>query len=313
MMTRLAVAIVHYRAEHLLERCLQALVSSTVSSWRVCIVDNGSTDGLAWTPGIDPRFAVIRTEKNIGFAAGTNQAIRHLGAAAPYVLMLNPDVVVEPDTLEGVMKTMDRDTTLGAATCRLNLLSGGIDPACRRAEPDCLSALFKFVGLNRLFPRNRFFGRYNMTEVDSSRAHDIQSATCAFLMIRQEALDALPDGLLDERFFMYGEDLDLCRRLREVGYRIRYQPEFLATHVKGSGRIRSIPTTFHFYHSIWIYYRKWGRQRFNPLVLLPLALLTIFFAALEIFRTTIRRTLTSMGGSAARPPAGRGMDKSCGS
>ncbi|MBN1867616.1 glycosyltransferase family 2 protein [Candidatus Sumerlaeota bacterium] len=310
-MTRLAIAIVHYRSERLLRECLEALRRSSEERFRVCVVDNGSCDGLAWVEEMDARFDLVRSEESIGFAAATNRALDRLADDAPYVTTLNPDVTVEPDTLEGAMRALDSDPSIGAVTCRLVLPDGRIDPACRRGEPTLVSAFSKLTGLQRLFPQSRFFGRYNMTHVDATHAHDIQSGTCAFLMIRRGALDSIAEGRLDERFFMYGEDLDLCRRLREAGYRILYTPEVRATHVKGSGRIRAFRTTFHFYRSMWLYYRKWGRHRRNPAVLLPLAAAIALLAGLEIVRTAVRRVCRRC--FAARSTPSGGMGSSCGS
>ncbi len=94
--------------------------------------------------------------------------------------------------------------------------------------------------------------------------------------------------LFDERFFLYGEDLDLCRRVRNAGWKVFNEPAVWATHVKGSGRIRRAVTTMHFYHAMWIYYRKWGLFRSNPLVLAPLAVAILFMGLLELARTQLR-------------------------
>jgi GT2 family glycosyltransferase len=288
-MTRLAIALVHFHSESLLRRCLEALRTSTETDFRACVVDNGSCDGLKWMKEMDPRFDLIVSPGNVGFAAATNRALAHLGGDTKYVMTLNPDVIVEPDTLEKTLRAIESDPSIGVATCRLILPSGQTDPACRRSEPTLFSAFTKLTGLQNLFPRNRMLGRYNMTHVDPTRPHEIDSGTCAFLAIRRSALPPIAEGPLDERFFMYGEDLDLCRRIREAGYRILYTPEVQAAHVKGSGRIRETRITLHFYHSMWIYYRKWGRHRRNRIVLLLLALSIGSLAGIEIIRNSVRR------------------------
>jgi GT2 family glycosyltransferase len=288
-MTRVAVAIVHFHAERLLADSLQALRDSELEDFSAVVVDNGSSEPLEESLA-DSRFELVRSGRNLGYAAATNLALAHLPAETPYVLLLNPDVIVEPDTLSAMVGALEEEPGAGAATPKLLLPSGELDPACRRTEPTPLIALSKQLGLQRLFPRSRLLGRYNLTYLDPDLPSEVDSGSGAFLLLRRQALERV-GGRLDERFFLYGEDLDLCRRLREVGYRILYRPHARALHVKGSGRIRPLVTTVHFYRSMWIYYRKWGRGRRNPLVLAPLALLLAGLMAIEVGRNGMRRLL----------------------
>lgn len=284
---RLGIAVVHYRAEELLERCVESLKRSSVDDFSVVVVDNGSTNGLAWIER-DRRFRLISPGKNLGYAAGVNLALKALPDSPACLLLLNPDVELQDDTLAQMVEALEREPEVGAATCRLLLPSGHLDPACRRSEPTALSAFFKFTGLSRLWPMWRGFGAYNLLYLDDSAPHPIDSASGAFLLLRPEALAAVGGGL-DERFFLYGEDLDLCRRLREAGYELRYWPAAEATHSKGSNRIRDANTTRHFYRAMWTYYRKWGRGGSNPLVLAPLALALAGLGSLELLRNASRR------------------------
>jgi len=267
-MPRLGIAVVHYRAEELLARCLGALEESTFDDFEVVVADNGSASGLDWVAGRDARYRVIAAGANVGFAAATNLALARLGPSE-LLLLLNPDVFVEPQTLEVLVALLEREPDIGAATCRLVRPNGSLDPACRRSDPTLLSAAAKQLGLQALFPHSRFFAGYNLTYLDADAAHDIDSGTAAFLLLRRAALIAAGGGL-DERFFLYGEDLDLCRRIRLAGYRIRYWPQARAVHVKGSGRPRGARATVEFHRAMWIYYRKWGTFRRNGFVLVPL-------------------------------------------
>jgi GT2 family glycosyltransferase len=262
--------LVHYRAERLLRECLDKLMSSRFRDFTAVIIDNGSNTGLDWAERY-PQVRVASVGRNIGYAAGVNLAFEILPGKTPYVLLLNPDVLLENDTLGEMIRLLDERSKIGAATCKLMLPSGRIDPAARRSDPNLFSALSKQIGLQRLFPGDRRFGSYNLTHLDPSKPHEIGSGTGAFLLLRREALEAA-GGLLDCRFFLYGEDLDLCRRIRMAGYRILYWPAVTALHIKGSGRIRDATTTVHFYKAMWTYYRKWGKFHRSPVVLLPLAL-----------------------------------------
>lgn len=291
-MTRVGIAIVHYYAEDMLHRCLDCLRGSELDDFRVTIVDNGSRTGLDWVRRLDRRFHVLSAERNLGFAVATNRALQHLGDEPPWTLLLNPDAFVEPNTLGHLLTEVDEDPSIGAATCKVVRPWGVIDPACHRADPTLLSALAKQSGLCRLFPHARSFGGYHLSSLDPDECHDIGSGTAAFLLIRTQVLRAL-EGPFDERFFLYGEDLDLCRRIRASGYRIRYVPSVRAVHVKGSGRVRDLRTTWNFYHAMWLYYRKWGRFRHQPLVLAPLALALATLLGLEAAGNGLRRRTPS--------------------
>ncbi|MGE0593287.1 MAG: glycosyltransferase family 2 protein [Vicinamibacterales bacterium] len=288
----LGVAIVHYHAESLLADCLRSLLASEVRPDRVCVVDNGSRDGLGWVPRLDPSLRVIRAPGNIGFGAASNMALAHL-READHVLLLNPDVSVPSGTLGAMLAVLGEDASLGAATCRLLRPSGELDPACRRSDPTLLSGLARYLSLPAMFPGSATIGAYNLTYLDETLAHDIGSGTAAFLLLTRAALDAVRG--FDERFFLYGEDLDLCRRIRQAGLRVRYDPRATAVHVKGSGRIRSLQTTRHFYSAIWIYYRKWGRFRRNPVVLGGLGALLALLFAREAAANAVRRGLGTLG------------------
>ena len=294
-MTRVAVAVVHYHAEGLLEKCLVRLAASTLADFRAVVMDNGSSSSLAGCEK-DARISLVRSPRNLGFAAGVNRALAELPSDAPYLMLLNPDVQLETDTIETLVAALEAEPLVGAASCALRLPDGTLDPACRRAEPTAFSALAKQLGLHRLFPSNTLFGRYNLVGVDASKPGDIDSGTGALLLVRRAAFDE-SGGRLDQRFFLYGEDLDLCRRIREAGYRIRYYPQASALHVKGSGRIRGLGVTTHFYRAMWIYYRKWGRFRGNPPVLCGLVAGLLMIGGLEIIRNSVRRRFGPRTGS----------------
>lgn len=279
--------MVHYHAEDLLGQCLKALMASSHSDFQVVVVNNGNSCELGWIEQLDPRIKLVNSGNNLGFAAGSNLALKHLPADFTHILTLNPDVIVEPSTIERLLVRLDEDRKIGIVTCRLLLSEGSLDPACHRNDPNLISAFAKQSGLQRLFRRNRILGDYNMTWHNRNRPHEVGCVTGAFMLIRREAMEEA-GGLFDERFFLYGEDLDLCRRVRNVGWKVFYEPAVWATHVKGSGRIRRAGTTLHFYRAMWIYYRKWGLFRRNPIVLAPLALAISFMGLLELARTQLR-------------------------
>jgi GT2 family glycosyltransferase len=287
---RLGIAIVHFHAEALLADCLAHLRASSLADFRVHLVDCGSRAGLRAVVGDDPRVRLIEPGRNLGFAVAANLAFAGFPAGTPWLLSLNPDVLVEADTLETLLAALAADPALGAATCRLDLPSGAIDPACRRGDPTLVGALAYYAGLGRLLPAGWGAGRYHLVHLDATQPHRIDSGTGAFLMLRRAALDACGGGF-DEAFFLYGEDLDLCRRIRAAGFDILYTPAARATHVKGSGRPRSLHATWHFQRAMWTYYRRWGRFRRNPLVLATLLAALLVLGLAQALRHGARRLL----------------------
>lgn len=286
-MSRLGIIIVHYRAEALCCKCVSRLKASNFTNWTAVIVDNEGTPGVAELEERS-RITVERPGRNLGFSRAVNLGLTLLPDSVSLVLLLNADVLVEPDTLGAMVDALEQEPGVGALTCRLLLPSGRIDPACRRSDPTAVTALAKQLGLSRLFPRSPLLGRYNLTFLDDSRPHEVDAVSGAFMLIRREVLDEAGGGM-DERFYLYGEDLDLCRRIRGTGHRIFYRPEATALHVKGSGRIRAAQTTVHFYRAMWTYYRKWGRFRSNPIVLAGLAGGLVTLGTAELVRNGLRR------------------------
>ena len=163
-----------------------------------------------------PGARVIANQTNEGFAVAANQGLR-LGRGR-YLLLLNADTIVEPDTIAKLVAYLDEHPRVGCATARLNLADGSLDLACRRLFPTPERALYRMSMLSRLFPRSRTFAQYNLTYLPEDRETEIDAPCGAFMMVRAEIRESV--GLLDERYFMYGEDLDWAyphqaRRLEE--------------------------------------------------------------------------------------------------
>lgn len=248
-----SVAIVHYQTPDLLERCLTALRQSREADrLEVFVVDNAS-------PGFDPeRFRrafpgveIIENATNAGFAVASNQALRL--ATGRYLLLLNPDAHVEPDTIAVMRDYMDAHPDVGCATCRVELPDGSLDLACRRLFPTPERSFYRMTMLSKAFPRSRRFGQYNLTYLDEWDETEIDQPCGAFMMVRSEVRESV--GLLDERYFMYGEDTDWAFRMKEAGWRIMYVPTTTVHHDKraASKNYRS-RTIQHFYDAMLLFY-----------------------------------------------------------
>lgn len=251
----ISVVIVHYETSDLLARCLSAIAAQT-GTVRVetFVVDNASRgfDGAS-VEDVLPGSQVVANERNAGFAVAANQGLRL--ANGRYVLLINADTVLAPDTLSVMVRYMDEHADVGCATARLVMEDGRLDLACRRSFPTPARALYRLALLSRLFPRSRRFGQYNLTYLDEREEAEIDSPCGAFMFVRREVIEQV--GLLDERYFMYGEDLDWAYRMKAAGWRIMYTPATTVTHIKrAASRQRRGPTIRAFYEAMRIFYRE---------------------------------------------------------
>jgi GT2 family glycosyltransferase len=250
-----SVAIVHYETLDLLIGCLEALRQTDRQvRLEVFVVDNHSSvfDPAACEAAY-PGVRVVRNDRNVGFAKACNQALRD--AQGRYLLLLNPDAFVEPGTLPIMLDYLDARPDVGCATCRVELLDGSLDLACRRMFPTPVRSMYRILLLSRLFPRSRRFGEYNLTYIDDRLETEIDQPCGAFMMVRAEIREQV--GLLDERYFMYGEDTDWAFRIKAGGWTIMYAPITRVRHVKraSSRKVRS-KTIRYFHDAMRMFYRQ---------------------------------------------------------
>jgi len=297
-MLDLGIVIVNWNTKELLHRCLQTVLASKGDfTFKVVLVDNASTDGSADMVRSEfPSVEVIASQINGGFSYGNNLGLKALGyrgkadvdADAPrYALLLNPDTEVPPESLYGMMQFMDSRPDVGVAGPKLVLEDGTLDVACRRSFPTPMVSFYRFSGLSKLFPHNPRFGRYNMTFVDPDVELEVDSVVGAYMQVRREAIrDA---GLLDEMFFMYGEDLDWAFRIKEAGWKVFYHPQVMVKHVKRASSRRSKKAQFEFQRAMLIFYRKHYR-RTTPLLLHLMVLLGLMLKGGRELLPELRQT-----------------------
>ncbi len=257
-----SVVIVTYNVREFLEQALRSVERASaglaVETW---VVDNDSADGsVEMVRERFPDVRLVANEENVGFATANNQAIRE--AAGRYVLVLNPDTILQEDTLRRLVAFMDAHPDAGAAGCRILNPDGTFAPESRRAFPTPAVAFYRIAGLSKLFPQSPTFGRYNLTYLPVDEVCEVDALSGSCMMVRKDAV--LPSsefggqssefeasarrdaelrapnseppraaGLFDEDFFMYGEDLDWCYRIQQAGWRIYYTPDTQIVHYKG--------------------------------------------------------------------------------
>ena len=265
----IGIVIVNWNTSALLRRCLETVYASECQfTFRVVVVDNASDDdSVDMVRRHFPGAEVIANDENVGYPRANNIGLRHLGYhgigdiaddAPRYALLLNPDTELPPDALQRMTRFMDARLDLGAAGPKLVLMDGSLDKACRRSFPTPLVSFYHYSGLAKRFPRNRRFGRYNMTFADEDQELEVDSVVGAYMQVRREAIAKA--GLLDESFFMYGEDLDWAFRLKQAGYRIWYYPKVAVRHVKRAASRQSQKAQFEFWRAMLIFYRKHFRH-----------------------------------------------------
>lgn len=265
-MTRLSIIIVSYNVKYYLEQCLRSVERATTQMpVQIWVVDNASTDGtLEYLRPRFPHVHFIANQDNRGFSAANNQAIRL--STSQYVLLLNPDTIVGEDVLQGCMDFLDAHPQTGATGVRMLNADGSFAPESRRGVPTPFTSFCKMSGLCRLFPRSKVFGRYYMRYLDVEQPNEIDIISGAFIMIRRQALDEI--GLLDERFFMYGEDVDLSYRLLQGGWQNWYLPLSIL-HYKGESTVKSSFRYVHiFYNAMLIFFNKHYGRRYRLLGIL---------------------------------------------
>lgn len=240
----------------------------------VYVVDNGSgDDSVTRLRAACPDATLLASPTNLGFAGGNNLALRDILATLPagaeradsFVLLLNSDVEVEPDTLPACLAFIEAHPDVAVIGPRLLLPDGSLDLACRRGFPTPSRAFWKLTGLAKRFPDNPRFTGYNLTHLDEMQTTEVDSVVGAFMLVRLSAIDQT--GLLDDTFFMYGEDLDWAYRMKSRGWRVVYYPAATALHLKGAtSRRQSFRMLYEFYRAMWLFHRKHYAPRSNRLL-----------------------------------------------
>jgi GT2 family glycosyltransferase len=219
----------------------------------VIVVDNGSRDGSA--DAVEQRFgdAIVVRQQNVGFGRGNNAGLQQ--ASGRFILLLNSDVLVRPRCVDRLADHLMVHPEVGAVGPRLIRPNGELDLACKRGFPTPRASFFRVTGLSRVFRHSRTFNAYNLGHLDEREEHEIDAGTGACLLVRRSTIDQV--GFFDPDFFMYGEDLDLCFRIKEGGWRVVYLPTAQAVHLKGqSTRQATNRMLFAFHSAMWTFHSK---------------------------------------------------------
>lgn len=258
---KISIVIVNWKTPRLLAGCLDSILAdSRCHDFEIWVVDNASgDDSVSMLATRYPQVRVIANADNVGFPIACNQAIAR--CKSTYVLLINPDTLVVGDAVSKLADFMDGNPGCGAAGPKILNPDGTLQLACRRSFPDPLAAFCRITYLSRLFPRNKFMARYNLTYEDPDKLLEVDAISGSCMMIRRTAIEQV--GMLDEEWFMYGEEIDWCWRLKQAGWKVFYNPQAVIYHYHGAAsRLRPVKATISLHHGMTIFYRKHVAPRY---------------------------------------------------
>ena len=263
---KLSIIIVNYNTYDLTKQTIESIIQKEHPfQYEILLVDNASSDGSI--ENLQEHFndlllegilQIFINEANLGFAKANNIGMRI--AKGEYILLLNSDTVVKEDCLAKCLSHMDKNNNIGALGCKVVLPDGKLDHACKRGFPTPKASLYYLLRLYKKDPIK--YGQYDALHLHEDEVGEVDCLMGAFMLMSKEALNRV--GLLDEDFFMYGEDIDLCYRIKEGGYKILYYPKAQIIHHKGgSSKKKRTKVIYDFHQAMWIFYKKHYYTKYN--------------------------------------------------
>lgn len=264
----LSIIIINYQTYELSKQTINSILDKDYEfDYEIILVDNDSKDNSYeklksnFNEEINKNLIkLIVNDKNQGFAIANNIAIKI--AKGNFILLLNSDTIVEKGAIEDTLNYIKLHDDVGAIGCKLLLCDGTLDKACKRSFPNPQNAFYRVFGLSKLFPNNEKFQEYNLSYLDDDGVYEVDCLVGAFMLIRMKTIHEI--GLLDEDFFMYGEDIDLCYRIKEAGWKIVYYGKSKIIHLKGSSsKKRRFKLIYEFYRAMYLFYNKHYMEKFS--------------------------------------------------
>lgn len=287
---KLSIIIVNYNVSHFLRQCLLSVYEAIQPiDTEIFVVDNNSVDDSVKMVQTEfPGVKLIVNEQNTGFSKANNIAIKE--SKGDYVLLLNPDTLVEKNAFIDCIHYMDENQEIGSLGVKMINGKGEFLPESKRALPIPSVAFYKIFGLSKLFPNSKKFGSYHLTYLDNDQIHEVDVLSGAYMMLRKSVLDQI--GYLDEDFFMYGEDVDLSFRVTKAGYKNIYFPKTRIIHYKGeSTKKGSINYVVVFYRAMQIFVKKHFAQK-NAILFSSIISFAIWFrASMAILKRVFQQLL----------------------
>ncbi|WP_160683770.1 glycosyltransferase family 2 protein [Clostridium sp. C2-6-12] len=263
---KLSIIIVNYNTYALTKQTIDSIIlKEHTFQYEILLIDNASSDNSI--ENLKENFATIISKQilqihinkaNLGFSKANNIGIKK--AKGEYILLLNSDTVIKGDCLELCLDYLEHNQNIGALGCKVELADGNLDHACKRGFPTPKASLHYLLKLYKRDPIK--YGEYNALNLHEDDIGEVDCLTGAFMLMPKSALDDI--GLLDEDFFMYGEDIDLCYRIKKGGYKIIYYPKARIIHHKGGSSKKKRTKVIHdFHNAMWIFYKKHYCKKYN--------------------------------------------------
>ncbi|MDO5852199.1 MAG: glycosyltransferase family 2 protein [Methanobacteriaceae archaeon] len=259
----LSIIIVNYQTYKLTKNTIKSILESKTNlHYEIILVDNASQDDSIKKLKIDYNheleeniLKIIENSTNEGFAKANNKGIKK--STGKYILLLNSDTILKKDTITKTVNYIQKDSTIGILGCKVLLPNNSLDKACRRSFPTIQVSFYRMSGLSKIFPNSKKFNQYNLSYLDKNKTYEVDCVTGAFMLIPSEILNKA--GFLDETYFMYGEDIDLCYTIKQMGYKVVYYGSTSIIHYKGSSG-HNKKTLYEFYNSMQIFYDKYYKK-----------------------------------------------------
>lgn len=228
----LSIIIVSYNSEETIIDCIKSVVDTVKKyTYEIIVSDNSQNDKTenAVKKINSKNIIYLKNERNLGFSKANNKGVNK--SKGKYLLFLNPDTKVYSETIDGMVNFMNQNPDCGVATCYVELPNGKLDDSSHRGFPTPLRSLFHFSGLSKIFPKSKILSGYSLSYLDLTKVHEIDSAAGSFMLVPRSVGDKI--GWWDEDYFFYGEDIDFCYRVKKLGYKICFVPQYRALHLKG--------------------------------------------------------------------------------
>ncbi|MCX8009593.1 MAG: glycosyltransferase [Ignavibacteria bacterium] len=274
----LSIIIVNYNVKAFLQNCLASIQKAVEKiEHEIFVVDNASDDGsVELIKKNYPSVKLIELKTNLGFSRANNIALAQCGGE--FICIINPDTIVQENTFQTLIEFLTKNPEAGLVGCKILNPDGSLQLPCRRSFPTPWVAFTKVIGLSTLFPKSKLFSKYNLTYLDENQTYEVDAVSGSFMFLRKEVY--LKVGGFDEAFFMYGEDLDFCFRIKENGYKVFYVHSTQIIHFKGESTKRSnLDELSVFYNAMQLFVKKHFSSSWLLSIILQIAIEIRKFAA----------------------------------
>lgn len=259
---KLSIIIINFNTRALTEQCIASVISTTKTDFEIIVVDNSTEKSEKYTATCGCE-RVIEAE-NKGFGHACNIGMRN--AKGENFLLLNSDTIVHDGAIDTCVEYLFSHEEVGALGCKTLLVDGSLDHNCKRGLPTPAASLYYLLGLDKKYPKSPKYAAYHATYLDENEINEVEVLSGAFMLLSRKVIDKV--GMFDEDFFMYCEDVDLCYRIAESGYKLIYLPTAEITHLKGQSGLHTKNRTVvkHFHKSMLLFYKKHFRKKYNIFV-----------------------------------------------